>query len=275
MIMETGMSGRNSVCEITISKAALEDHEVGRLIDPSAGSRLDLTAFVSCYNESEYIAHTLDAITSALGQVGITYEIIVIDDNSSDDSAGIVREYIDSHPDKKMILKRNLVNKGLAQNYIDAAFLGKGKYYRLFCGDNPEPIESIISICSLIGKADTIIPNHASVPGKGAFRKRLSRLYTQLVNMVSGHYITYYNGLAIHLRHNVMRWHPNTRGFGFQADILCMLLDSGASYIEVSVPAINRAPSRSLTMKNFLSVGHTLLDIMIRRIANRVYRRNA
>jgi hypothetical protein len=41
-----------------------------------------------------------------------------------------------------------------------------------------------------------------------------------LVNLVTGNRLHYYNGLAVHLGHNVMRWHPNTRGFGFQADIL-------------------------------------------------------
>jgi hypothetical protein len=46
-----------------------------------------------------------------------------------------------------------------------------------------------------------------------------------------------------------MRWHPNTRGFGFQADIICMLLEHGATYLEVSVPAINRVDSRALTWK--------------------------
>ena len=70
-----------------------------------------------------------------------------------------------------------------------------------------------------------------------------------------------------------MRWHPNTRGFGFQADIICMLLDQGATHMEIEVEAINRAQSRALTVKNVLSVGHTLLDILVRRAANRVYRR--
>jgi hypothetical protein len=172
-----------------------------------------------------------------------------------------------------MILRRNGVNKGLAQNYVDASFIGRGKYIKLFCGDNTEPIESIRAICRHIGDADIVSPYYSSVIGKPRSRMLLSRTYTAIANMVSGNRLRYYNGLAVHRRYNVMRWHPNSRGFGFQADIMCMLLDLGASIIEVPVPAINRAPSRALTVKNVLSVGHTLLQIALRRIANRVYRK--
>jgi hypothetical protein len=74
-----------------------------------------------------------------------------------------------------------------------------------------------------------------------------------------------------------MRWHPNTRGFGFQADILCLLLDQGFSYKEVPVRTVERkgsGSSRALTFKNMLSVAHTLVDLVFRRISKSVYRRH-
>ena len=72
-----------------------------------------------------------------------------------------------------------------------------------------------------------------------------------------------------------MRWHPNTRGFGFQADIICLLLDQRFSYEEVAVATIERrtGSSNALTPRNMLSVAHTLVDLIFRRIANWVYRR--
>ena len=44
------------------------------------------------------------------------------------------------------------------------------------------------------------------------------KTFTFLVNLISGYHLKYYNGMAIHLRYNVMRWHPSSYGFGFQAD---------------------------------------------------------
>jgi hypothetical protein len=94
------------------------------------------------------------------------------------------------------------------------------------------------------------------------------------VNLVTGNRLHYYNGLAVHLRHNVMRWHPNTRGFGFRADILCLLIDLGFTYKEIPVATVEqrRGKSNALTFRNFLSVSHTIIEIANRRLSNRLYR---
>jgi glycosyltransferase involved in cell wall biosynthesis len=267
-------SSASNTFEVFLSDAA------GSYQDPEALLHLGvatyavtLTAFVSCYNEEEYIVQTLDDICTALRVAVPSFEIIVIDDGSRDQSISLVKRYIEQHPQENIILRRNLVNRGLAQNFIDGAFIGKGEYYKLFCGDNTEPPDSIISICQLAGQADIIIPNYSNVEGKHGFRLWLSNTYTGLVNLVSGNRVGYYNGLHLHRRQNIMRWHPNTRGFGFQADIICMLLEHGATYIEVSVPAVNHAPSRALNWKNVLSVSYTLANILLRQLAIRMYGR--
>ena len=113
---------------------------------------------------------------------------------------------------------------------MDAAFLGKGKYYRLICGDDAEPKDTMVAVFREIGKADMLIPYYVTSEGKSLYRGLISNAYSRLVNAISGFRLHYYNGLAVHLRYNVMRWHPNTRGFGFQADIVCMLLDQGFTY---------------------------------------------
>jgi glycosyltransferase involved in cell wall biosynthesis len=203
-----------------------------------------------------------------------SYEIIIIDDCSSDGSADLVEDHIRAHPEERILLRRNKVNRGLAQNYLDAAFIGKGKYYRLICGDDAEPRDSMIAVFRSIGQADMLVPYYTVSEGRSFYRQVLSSAYSRLVNLISGFHLRYYNGLAVHLRYNVMRWHPNTRGFGFQADIICMLLDQGMSYKEIPIRALERkgGESRALTFRNMLSVAHTLIEIIIRRISNRVNR---
>ena len=263
--------------ELFMTPAAEQLHNRDEFLDPGQNAPLDLTIMVSCYNERDYIISTLESLTSALAEAGVAkYEVIVVDDTSKDGSPELVREYISAHPQQRILLRQNKVNRGLAQNYFDAAFLGKGKYYRLLCGDDAEPRDTMVAVFRELGKADILIPYYVTSEGKSLYRRMLSNAFSELVNLISGHRLHYYNGLAVHLRYNIMRWHPNTRGFGFQADIMCMLLDQGFSYKEIPVRTVERkgaANSRALTFRNQLSVAHTLIDLLFRRISHQVYKR--
>jgi len=273
--VKRGAGTRYWDAEITLSAAAAALRDPAPLTGPYDGDPLDLTIFVSCYNEADYIIGTIETVLDAAKSAGVSHEILVIDDGSRDESPRLVADYIRAHPDENIVLRVNRANKGLAQNYMDGAFLGRGKYYRLICGDNAEPKESILAVFNAIGQADIIVPYYTSSEGKGVRRILISNTYTAIVNLMTGNRLHYYNGLAVHLRYNVMRWHPNTRGFGFQADILCLLIDLGFSYLEVPVIMIEqrRGRSNALTFRNLLSVGHTLFEIGNRRLSNRLYRR--
>jgi hypothetical protein len=72
-----------------------------------------------------------------------------------------------------------------------------------------------------------------------------------------------------------MRWHPDTHGFGFQAELISRLLDEGFSYVEVPVMGQERTKghAKAITLKNFCSVAHTLLELVIRRLSRKLYGR--
>src|SRR5215210_1439851 len=178
--------------DIAMSEEARQLHDSARLTDPSGAAPIDLTIFISCYNEAPYIIGTLDTVRAAAHEAGISFEIIVIDDGSRDNSRELVRDYIERHPDDRIVLRANHTNKGLAQNYVDGAFLGVGKYYRLICGDNAEPKETIVSVLKSIGQADMIVPYYIWSEGKGFKRELISKIYTSLINLITGNRIRYY-----------------------------------------------------------------------------------
>jgi glycosyltransferase involved in cell wall biosynthesis len=259
--------------DVAMTTAAARLRDRTDITRPYEESPLDITLFVSCYNEAEYITATLDTVCDAANDARVSFEIIVIDDCSRDGSPEVVRKYIYGHPETNILLRLNAANKGLAQNYIDGAFIGKGKYYRLICGDNGEPKESIVAVLSALGQADCIVPYYVTIQGRGFWRRILSNAYTSIINGITGNRIHYYNGLAVHLRYNVMRWHPNTRGFGFQADILCLLLDLGFTYKEISIFAAEKRTghSNAINFRNLLSVAHSIVEITNRRISRHLY----
>lgn len=240
---------------------------------------IDITVLVTCYNEEKYITDTLDSVMGALFESRLSYEVIVIDDVSTDNSVQRVEEYIQNHPEYSITFYVNKKNHGLGYNYIEGAFLGSGKYYRLCCGDNVESKELLVYLFNHVGMADMIIPYHSKeneLPGKNFFRRLLSKTFSFLVNFLSGYNIIYYNGLPIHLRYDVMRWGPSSYGFGFQADLITQMLDQGATYCQVPVYGIRHTKKEGivanvLSMRNVLSVGHTLLEVLIRRVVRGLY----
>lgn len=240
-----------------------------------SGDPLDVSIVIPCLNEERNIKDTLDAVTETMAELPFAYEILVVDDGSTDATASIVLQYCETHPRLPVKLHKNPRNRGFARSYVDAAFLTRGKYYRLVCGDNAEPKEALAAIFGNLGKADIVMPYHSQIVGKPPLRRALSRGYTVLVNLFSGYNIAYYNGCAIHLRYNVMRWGPYSFGFGFQAELITRLLDEGASYLQIPVPNVHRQKEKgnsAINIKNFLSVGHTLLEILIRRVRRQVFK---
>jgi glycosyltransferase involved in cell wall biosynthesis len=240
----------------------------------SSADAIDVSIVVPCLNEENNVVDTLNIIIAAMAELPFTYEVLVVDDGSTDATAYRVTMYCESHPGLPIRLHKNLRNRGLTRSYVDGAFLTHGKYYRLVCGDNAEPKETLLTIFHELGKADIIIPYHESVVGKPPLRLAFSRAYTDLVNLFSGYKIRYYNGCALHTRYNVMRWGPYSFGFGFQAELITRLLDEGATYTQVAVATTHREKSKrtsALNLKNFLSVTHTLMEVLIRRVRKRAF----
>jgi glycosyltransferase involved in cell wall biosynthesis len=234
---------------------------------PPEGDNLDLTIFVACYNEQDNIRGTLEKLIEALGDFGFKWEILIIDDASTDRSVEVIRAVQAEHPELPIYLKINETNRGLGYNFTEAAFLGRGKYYRFVCGDDIEPVETFRTVFAALGKADMVLCRQ-DCSGRTWGRRALSRAYNWLVNNIGGYDISYYHGLAMHTRYNVMRWHSRSEGFGFQADLITRLLDEGVPYIEVDTKARERPTghSKALRLANFLSVGHFFVELLIRRV---------
>jgi glycosyltransferase involved in cell wall biosynthesis len=243
---------------------------------PAAENRdqpYELGLFVACYNEEENITATLETVVAACREVGVSFQIVVIDDCSRDRSAEKIKEFGRAHRDVPLTLYVNARNEGLANNYAEAAFLLRSEWYRLICGDNVEPKETLVTIFRELGAAELLIPYNIEIRGRAQSRRAISKAYTALVNFLSGFHLHYYNGMVVTRREYVMRWHSNSHGFGFQADLLTRLLSRGLSYKEIAVYGQERQAgnSKALTFRNFASVAHSLLNIVIRRVSKLLY----
>lgn len=260
--MDSGVSSR--MTQPLIDKVEITDGGY-TLFKP----RLDITFFVPCFNEEPNVIGVIDKLTSLAATRSLSYEVLIFDDCSTDQTVEVVKHYQRDHPHEPVRLFTNKKNKGVARNYFEGAFHAQGKHYRLVCGDNVEPLSSHLQLFEFLDDADIIVPFYTKIDGRPFFRHVISKLYTALVNRFSGFHLKYFNGCPIYLTYDVLRFHVETTGFGYQAEFLTRLLAEGRSYVEVPLTSIDREGSGSLTPRNFVSVGHSLLKIFLRRL--RVY----
>ena len=106
---------------------------------------------IPLYNKQNAIAATLQSV---LAQTYQNYEVIIVDDGSTDNSAQVVGEFIDKLPSLQGGVGGRLIRKAsLLNNRLDKQFIGKFSY-----SSSIIVIDSIISLCLIL--SITSIPSY-------------------------------------------------------------------------------------------------------------------
>ena len=84
---------------------------------PAALCRPGLSLILPAYNEAQAIRHSIRAAAAALGELGVPYEIIVVDDGSTDDTAAIARLEAHDLPQVRVLSTPQNVGYGGALRY--------------------------------------------------------------------------------------------------------------------------------------------------------------
>lgn len=223
-------------------------------------SRQSLSIVVPAYNEAENIVPALEEMVAACQSAKLTYEILVVNDCSTDDTAAKAKAYAQTHREVRII--DNPVNVGfggafqvgLAQATMDSSVM--------VCGDNCIDRDELGMILSRSGEADIVVPYIANPEVRSLPRRLLSGLYVSILNLLFGLDLKYYNG------HNVfptqaVRGSKFTPGFAFSAEILIQMLTRG--YTCVQVPMLIRprvkGQTKAFTLRNILRVTGTIVRL--------------
>jgi len=245
---------------------AQTDPQASRVAIPWATR--SLTVFVPAYNEAENIGPTVDTILRALSVSVEEYEIIVVDDGSTDGTYQVADALAETYPQVRVI--HNPRNMGLGYGWMRAVEAATMASFVFVPGDNTWPYRSLHELFGNLGKADVITSYTTNPEIRSPGRRILSSVYTTGLNAIFGLDMRYYHGLTIYPI-EFMRTHPiTTYGFASMAEALLRAIHEGLSFIEVACPIEERAAGRSkaLTTKNLSSIAGTIgrlfLDLRVR-----------
>jgi len=227
--------------------------------------KIDITFCIPCLDSEETIIDTIVSVCEAMEEFDYSYEIIVIDDHSKDNNAAVVEDYLLENPELNAVLLKNERTFGVGHNYVEGSIIGKGKYYKMLHSGNSEHKDVIVKYINNIGEAD-IITNYLN-DGRGLFRMYLSRFHTLIVGMLSGYSLKYYNGSAIVLRADVLRYHPHNPGNSFLPEFLVILLNKGRSVKEIEITSVRtKLRSKAICWRNVISTLQCFINILLRRL---------
>jgi NAD(P)-dependent dehydrogenase (short-subunit alcohol dehydrogenase family) len=221
------------------------------------------SVFIPALNEEENLEPTVARLIEALTVTIEDYEIIVVDDGSSD-GTGAVADNLAAENSTVRVL-HNSRNMGLGYCFTQGYREARKDFFVYIPGDNTWPYRSFVELFGNLGRAD-VITSYAINPDVRPFGRRvISRLYTQVLNLLFGRHLRYFNGLTIYPVDFLRRDPATTFGFGFQAETLLKALNLGLSYIEVGLPIDERAAGRSkaVSLANILSVLTTLVSVFV------------
>ena len=86
---------------------------------------LDLTLFIPCLNEEKRVVPTIETVRAAMRDLPFTFEILVTDDGSKDDTAATVEAYTKANPGLALRLHRNSGNHGLGDpEFFQKLYIG-------------------------------------------------------------------------------------------------------------------------------------------------------
>jgi glycosyltransferase involved in cell wall biosynthesis len=102
-----------------------------------------VSVIIPSYNSAPFLDET---IQSVVDQTFKDFELIIVDDCSTDDTDAVVKKYL---IDSRISYYKNTTNMGLAGNWNKALKYAKGDYIKLLCSDDkfhPQLLEKFVLI---------------------------------------------------------------------------------------------------------------------------------
>lgn len=111
-----------------------------------------LSILIPTYNEKDNIEPLVRALSNIIKQ---KYEIIIVDDNSPDNTAAVVRKLSESHPNLRLLKRKQ--KQGLSKAIVAGVDVAKGEEILVMDGDLSHPPEAVPKLAASLQEYDLVI----------------------------------------------------------------------------------------------------------------------
>ncbi len=180
----------------------------------------ELSVIVPVFNEEDAIGNVIDSLARILQKNDISYEIVVVDDGSTDRTPQIAKN-------KSIVYIRNPVTIGYGASIKVGILKSKYNNIGIIDGDGSYPVEDMLSLFQYIEEFDMVVGARSGQFYRGSLIKYLSRnVFSWLCIYVTGTYIPDANsGLRIFRKETILKYiNSICAGFSFTTTLTLLFL---------------------------------------------------
>ena len=226
-----------------------------------------LSVVIPAYNEARRLPETLTTLNGYLGSRSYTWEVIVADDGSEDDTPAIVREFAQTHPGFHL---HTFPHRGKGAAVKQGMLAARGEYRFLCDADLSMPIEFLARLLPPEAPTADIVIGSREAPGAKRIgeprgRRLMGRVFNVFTRLLATPGIADTQcGFKVFTGPAAEALFPaqTLDGFAFDAEILFLARKRGFAAAEVGINWHYRAESK---VRPFRDGWRTLRDLLLIR----------
>ena len=223
---------------------------------------LSLSVVILAFNEEESLEAVVHEITSVLQTLGREYEVIIVDDGSTDDTGAIADRLASEN--LRIRVSHHTINKGLGEAYRTGFALAQGDLITFFAADGEIPAAAIREFTPLMDKSDMVLgylPRRKS----SLLAKSLSKAERMLFWLLFGSFPKF-QGVFMLRRALLNEFELKCRGRGWTVVMELIIRASRGGYKIVSAPTEMRPRmSGKSKVKNLATILDNLRQVFALR----------
>ncbi len=206
----------------------------------------EISIVVPTYNESGNIDNLLQAVSKILECYD--YEIIIVDDNSPDGTAGIVRKIASGNNRIRLVVRSGKL--GLGSAILEGFGVAKGNYFLMIDADLSHRPEDIKRLVDSRKEADIVIGSRyikgGKIVGWPIKRKIISKVAIILVSFFFNISVKDpVSGFALYRKETFKRLDGKLKPIGYKLLLEVLTKSPGSTVVEIPITFIDRKNGRS------------------------------
>jgi glycosyltransferase involved in cell wall biosynthesis len=203
-----------------------------------------LTILMPAYNEEAGLAQSVGRLLPALERLGIEYEVLIVNDASTDATGRVADALAVEHPAVRVI--HHGVNRGIGGGFVSGVAAARGEWFILIPADLAMDLSELSRYLDASASADVLVGVRSNRSDYSGWRRIVSFVNIGLIQLLFGmkerqfNYISMYR-LAVLRAMQIEYW----RSAFFHAETIIKAKALGYRIVEVEVSYVPRASGRA------------------------------